>query len=108
MSSLIVGGPRRMNPNKSPWIISKAQDLVWFQGTVLIGIALLLVFRAVPDLDAASYSAGHPAVIVLFLWGIMLDGTHVWATYARTFFAPDQESRSGLPSSWAWGVIAVG
>jgi hypothetical protein len=97
-----------MLQNKTPWIISHRQDLLWFQGTVLVGLALLVVFKLTPGLDGANYTAGHPAVVVLLLWGVVFDGTHVWATYARTFFAPDAESRAGLPGTWAWGVILIG
>jgi hypothetical protein len=94
-----------MSQNKSSWIISQSQDLLWFQGSVIVGLALLLVFVALPGLDGANYTAAHPAVIALLLWGIVFDGTHVWATYARTFLAPDRESKAGLPTAWAWAII---
>jgi len=97
-----------MDQHKNLWIISKTQDLLWFQGTALVGVALMIVFCAAPGLSGENYSAGHPAVVILLLWGIVFDGTHVWATYARTFFAPDPESKAGLPASWAWGIIAIG
>jgi hypothetical protein len=90
------------------WILSRGQDLLWFQGSVVAGLALLAVFRLAPPLDNASYSLGHPAVIALFLWGLLFDATHVWGTYARTYFAPDAASRAALPGRSSWAIIAVG
>src|SRR5262249_44176597 len=48
------------------------------------------------------------ALLAVFLWGAIFDGTHVWATYARTYFAPDEDSRAGIPGNWSWGLLAVG
>jgi hypothetical protein len=92
----------------SPWIISRREDLLWFQGSVLTGLVLLACFSLTPPLNNATYSALHPAVLILLLWGIFFDGTHVWATYARSYLAPDLTSRATLPGSWSWGVLAVG
>ncbi|MDH5180772.1 MAG: hypothetical protein OEZ39_04830 [Gammaproteobacteria bacterium] len=93
---------------KPGWIISRGQDLVWFQGSVIAGLALLALFLSLPELNSSNYSAGHAAVLVLLLWGVFIDGTHVWATYARTYFAPDEQSKAGLPGSLAWGLLLVG
>jgi hypothetical protein len=93
--------------SSSPWIISRAQDLLWFQGSVLAGVALLAVFALTP-LNDASYTVTHPAVLALFLWGVLFDGTHVFGTYARTYLAPDAESRAALPGHWSWLLIGVG
>jgi len=92
----------------TPWIISRAQDLVWIQGSVLAGCGLLLVFLATPQLDATNYTRVQPAVLVLLLWGVLFDGTHVFATYARTYCANDAPSRAGLPAHWSWCLLAVG
>ena len=91
-----------------PWILSRRDDLVWFQGSVVAGLGLLAFFLLAPHLDDASYTLGHPAVLALFLWGVLFDGTHVWGTYARTYFAPDEASRAGLPGGWSWGLLAIG
>src|ERR1700687_4820840 len=76
-------------PSPQGWIISRRDDLLWFQGSVAAGVALLVFFRLAPHLDDASYTPGHLAVLALFLWGVLFDGTHVWGTYARSYFAPD-------------------
>lgn len=94
--------------SSTPWIISRSQDLVWIQGSVLAGCALLLIFLATPGLDASNYTALQPAVLVLLLWGILFDGTHVVATYARTYWAGDAQSAAGLPGSWSWCFLALG
>lgn len=90
------------------WIISRNEDLLWFQGSVLIGVALLLFFWLQPGLDSSSYHAMNPVVMVLLLWGVLFDGTHVWGTYARSYRVADETSRAALPSRWSWGIIAVG
>ena len=97
-------------PTKSPWIISARQDLMWFQGSVLAGLLLLVLFLLVPPLTDASYLAASPAVLLVFLWGALFDGPHVWGTYARTYFAPkgDDASRAGAPSPWALLILLLG
>jgi len=84
-------------PASSPWIVSRAQDLLWFQGSVLAGIVLMAAFLAFPPLSQGTYTAAHPAVWLLLFWGVVFDGTHVMATYARTYFAPDDRSKAALP-----------
>ena len=90
------------------WIISRGQDLIWLQGSVLAGIGLMILFLSLPGLNSANYGAAHPAVILLLIWGATLDGPHVFATYARTYFAPDEKSKAGLPSNFAWSWLLLG
>jgi len=90
------------------WIVSRGQDLVWFQGSVLAGLALLAFFVAAPHLDDASTGPWHPVLLAVLLWGIAFDGTHVWGTYARSYLAADEASRSTLPGGWSWAVLALG
>lgn len=92
----------------NPWIISRRQDLLWFQGSVLAGIALLVFFLVAPHLDDTTYTPGHLAVLALLLWGVLFDGTHVWGTYARSYLAPDDVSRAALPGAWSWGLLLIG
>ncbi len=99
---------RSLAVERKAWIVSRRDDLVWFQGSVVAGLGLLVFFLLAPRLDDASYTAGHPAVLGVFLWGVLFDGTHVWGTYARTYFAPDEASRAGLPGGWSWGLLSVG
>jgi hypothetical protein len=88
----------------SRWIVSAAQDLVWFHGSVLAGIALLVFFALVPLAPAGAST--QPAVLVLLLWGIFFDGTHVAGTYARSYLAPG--ARAGLPGWPSLGLVALG
>jgi 2-polyprenyl-6-methoxyphenol hydroxylase-like FAD-dependent oxidoreductase len=93
--------------SRGPWIISARQDLLWFQGSVLAGLALLSFFAwSAPVVPGASL--GQPALLALVLWGVLFDGTHVVGTYARSYLAPDSDSRAGLPGAWSWGLLAVG
>ena len=100
-TSLFTSDPTR-------WIISSRQDLLWFHGSVIAGLILLGLFLSCPPLNQTHYVPTHPAVILLLLWGILFDGTHVWGTYARTYFAHDASSRRGLPSPLAWGFLLIG
>jgi hypothetical protein len=93
---------------RSPWIISRDADLIWFQGSVLTGLALVAFFACAPALTDATYTATHPAVVALLVWGVLFDGTHVFGTYARTYFAPDAASRAALPGPWAWSIVLSG
>ena len=95
--------PRRL----SLWICSARDDLIWFQGSVAAGLLLLAFFVLLGD-DHSGYGAGYPALVTVFLWGTLFDGTHVWATYARTYFAPDSGSRAQIPGSWSWLLLLVG
>ncbi len=62
-------------PTRSPWLISAREDLVWFHGSVLAGVALLAFFvRGAPT---------HVA-IGLVLWGVFFDGTHVLGTFTHS------------------------
>ena len=88
----------------SRWIISARQDLVWIHGSVVAGVALLALFALLPASEALS----HPALLAVVLWGVLFDGTHVMGTYARTYWAPDEESRASLPGGWSWALLAVG
>jgi hypothetical protein len=93
---------------EQPWIISRRDDLLWFQGSVVAGLLLMMFFWAAPGLDNDSYRPGNLIVMVLLLWGVLFDGTHVWATYARSYLATDQASKQALPGSWSWGLLLVG
>ncbi len=90
-----------------PWIVSRRDDLVWLQGSVVPGLALLAFFVMAPALDGSA-GLGHPVVLAVFLWGALFDGTHVWGTYARSYLAPDADSRAALPGNWSWALIGVG
>jgi len=77
---------------RDAWIISKGQDLVWFQGSVVAGLALLAFFLAVP-------STGPLALTGLFLWGVLFDGTHVMGTHVRAGKQID---------SRGWSLLLIG
>ena len=100
-------GPSADVPTR-PWIISRRDDLLWFQGSVLAGLALLVFFRLAPPLDADGYAPGSLAVLALLLWGVLFDGTHVWGTYSRSYLSSDSDSRAALPGRWSWSLLLVG
>ncbi len=92
-------------PNR--WILSPLSDLIWFQGSVLAGVALLVFFVLAPPIAAAP-NAAQPALLALLLWGILFDGTHVVGTYARSYLAPEPGARAGLPGVASLALFAIG
>lgn len=93
---------------RSRWILSAREDLLWFHGSVLAGLGLLLVFVLLPPLRDTTYGPSHAAVWALLLWGVLFDGTHVFGTYARSYLAPDAASRQALPGRWSLGIVILG
>jgi hypothetical protein len=91
-----VAGPK----HDAPWLISPRQDLLWLQGSAAAGVALLIYFVAFPK--------GPLTVLGLLVWGVLFDGTHVLGTYARTYLARDEASKSALPGPWSWALLLVG
>ncbi|HEY2107827.1 MAG TPA: hypothetical protein VGH29_18665 [Candidatus Binataceae bacterium] len=74
----------------------------------MAGIALLLLFVILRRCAPSPFTLSAPALIAVFAWGAAFDGTHVWGTYARTYFALRQESREALPGAWSWALLALG
>lgn len=96
-----------MNSCEGPWIVSRRADLLWFHGSVAAGLALLAFFVLAPPV-AAGGPALQPALLAVLLWGVVFDGTHVLATYARSYCVADPVSRAGLPGRWSWALIGLG
>ena len=76
------------------WIISRRQDLLWFHLSVLPALALGALFAFVAPDNLA----------LLCAWGVLLDGTHVFATYARSYLAGERE----LPGPGSFAIVLVG
>ena len=70
------------------WLISQADDLVWFIGSALIGYAAL-----------GLMAAGFPVWPIQMLWMFGVDGPHVLATVTRTYFDREERKRLG-PAIW--------
>jgi hypothetical protein len=75
------------------WIISRREDLLWFHLSVIPSLLL-----------AALFIFGRSELLLLFAWGVLFDGTHVWATYARSYLAHEED----LPPRWTFAIILVG
>ncbi|HXT71518.1 MAG TPA: hypothetical protein VN700_17310 [Vicinamibacterales bacterium] len=89
----------------SQWIISRRQDLTWLVGPAAASFAILAGFFI---LTAQMHVEAAIVIPVLYiLWSLFFDGTHVFATYSRTFFDREfvRHSRSVL---WYSIVFLVG
>ena len=51
------------------WIINARQDLVWFQGSVMAGLGLLMLFLSLPQPELTGLTIGHPILLAVFAWG---------------------------------------
>lgn len=93
-----------MLATSSNWIVSRATDLRWFIGSVLASYAILALALALPSRDPTDFSFFAPAVLLFLVWGIVFDGSHVFATYTRTYFDREafRERRALLLGSLAW------
>ncbi len=82
---------------KAGWIISANDDLVYFIGSVASGYGLLLLNRV----------WGVPLLFLVFVWAIVFDGPHVWATFSRTYLdAEERKQRARLLYGCAfWFVL---
>jgi hypothetical protein len=76
------------------WIISRRQDLIWFHLAVIPSLLLGALFALGP---------ANPLTI-LCAWGVLFDGTHVWATYARSYLADEPD----LPSRRWLAIVLIG
>lgn len=82
MSSRSVAWSSGLQPFRLGWIISPQDDLIYFIGSVATGYLLL----------ALNALWGVPFVFLAFIWAIVFDGPHVWATFSRTYL--DSEERA--------------
>lgn len=81
MSTAILTSDAVTSPQ---WIISKREDLTWFVGSSLIGYFAL-----------AALFAGFPATTFVLVWGLALNGPHLFTTATRTYFDKSARQRLG-------------
>jgi hypothetical protein len=75
------------------WIISQADDLVWFVGTALVGYLAIVLM-----------SVGFPLPLLTTIWILGVDGPHVTGTVTRTYFDKQERRRLG----WLlWALIPL-
>jgi len=70
---------------RSPWLISYGQDLIWFIGSSLVSY-----------LAVVALELGIPAPLLFFFWTFLLDGPHVVATVTRTYMDDRERGRLGV------------
>ena len=79
------------------WMISQKDDLVWFIGSVLASYLLLF----------ANLKLGVTISVVLWVWALIFDGPHVFATLSRTYADTDemQKRKRLLLGSLLWFAL---
>jgi len=89
---------------RTNWIIGRQDDLTWFIGSAAAGYLALGLLKV-----------GFPFWPLYFIWLVLIDGPHVFATATRTYFDRSERGRRGLllwlivpasllgPAMWAAG-----
>jgi hypothetical protein len=76
----------------SPWIISRKQDLLFISGSMLLSHFFLSLYYSLNYF--ANLSLAASSVIIYFLTIVIFDGTHIFATFTRTYFDRDFRSKN--------------
>jgi hypothetical protein len=88
------------------WIISRRDDLLWLSGPAVVSFLILGVFYLL--VGVAGFNVVLALGTVYFLWAVTLDGTHVFATYTRTYFDRSFRASSGPLLRYSLLLLAVG
>lgn len=78
------------------WITARNYDLLWYIGASLTGYFLIYL----------NLGLGMPAILLFWLWILLLDGPHVFGTISRTYFDKEEwrNRKSLLLGSLLWLV----
>ena len=79
-----AAGVSLAGPQRTRWIISRRQDLIWFIGSALISYLAL-----------GLMSLGVGVALIQFIWFFGIDGPHVQSTITRTYFDKAERARLG-------------
>jgi hypothetical protein len=90
----------------SGWIINKKQDSLWFIGSILVSYVFLLLYYGLNNF--AQISLAYSSLFIFFLWTIIFDSTHIFATYTRTYFDKDFFQRNQTLMYGMLGVLFIG
>ncbi len=88
------------------WIINKKNDLTWFTGSAVSGYLLILLFWMLNDWMGLSSLLAF--TLVYFLFSLVFDGTHAFATYSRTYLDKDFWSNNKPMLLGSLLVFAIG
>lgn len=81
------------------WIFNKKEDLTWLIFPSLVSFLIVISYIVMIDFfDITKFSS---ILIIYLTWAIFFDGTHVFATYSRTYFDKEffRENKSLLLKS---------
>lgn len=74
------------------WIISRRDDLLFFSGSALLGYFLIVI----------GFGLGYLPLAVFALYGLLLDGPHIYSTATRAVLDGDERARL----RWLWLIGA--
>lgn len=84
------------------WIINKKQDLLWLIGSVLMTYVLLSIYYGLNYFVDVSFVVASS--VVYFIWIIVFDAPHIFATYTRTYFDKDFRQKN---ARLIYGVLSL-
>lgn len=88
------------------WIINKRQDSLWFIGSILVSYVFLLLYYGLNNF--AQLPLAYSSLFIFFLWTIVFDATHIFATYTRTYFDKDFFQKNQKLMYGMLGVLFIG
>ncbi|WP_342259855.1 hypothetical protein [Candidatus Tisiphia endosymbiont of Metellina segmentata] len=81
-----------MKDTRSIWVMSKVHDSVWITGSVMICYLFLAIYYGLNNL--LGFTIVTSSLVIYFLWTVIFDGTHAFATYSRTYFDKDFRTKN--------------
>lgn len=96
-AAVAVPAPHHGRAERTQWIISAPEDLVWFIGSVVVSYAAL-----------SGLYLGIPPIVVILVWAVLFDGTHVFATVSRTYLDTEERRARALLLWGSLGFFALG
>lgn len=88
------------------WIISRRDDLLWLSGPAAVSFLILGAFYLLTGV--ARFDLAVALGSIYFIWAVTLDGTHVFATYTRTYFDRSFRADSTPLLRYSLLLLAVG
>ena len=81
------------------WIFNKKEDLTWLVFPSLV--SFLIVISYIVMVNFFGLTKYNSIIIIYLTWAILFDGTHIFATYSRTYFDKEffRENKSLLLKS---------
>ncbi|AMK73718.1 MULTISPECIES: hypothetical protein [Bacillus] len=87
------------------WIMDRRKDLKWIIGPAVISFIVVILYYGMTALGlGVTLTLG----ILYLSWTLLFDGTHVFATYTRTYFDREFRSQNNKALLYSLLILVVG